>query len=152
MRTIEGEVNKLHLTNDDSVSLNDWFCSVVSQTDEYLGQHGFCRSGKSNSFYQITSDRTKGCLIVFRQSLDNTYDYKKYGINFICLTQNDTPDRSRITVNLLKQDMALSGLSFDIFNIDTTIVNNETPRAYFAKSIRPKLDRILSECRKFGII
>ncbi len=76
----------------------------------------------------------------------------KYGINFICLTRNDTPDRSRITVNLLKQDMALSGLSFDIFSIDTTIVINETPGAYFAKSIRPKLDRILSECMRFGII
>ncbi len=60
------------MTNDDSFSLNDWFFSVVAQTDGYLGQHGFLRSGKTNAFYKINSTRTKGCLIVFRQSVDNT--------------------------------------------------------------------------------
>ncbi len=146
------EVNNLIMTDDNSISLNDWFCSVVAQTGSYLGQHGFRRSGKTNSFYIINSDRTKGCLIVFRQSLDNTPEYKKFGINFICLTQNDTPDRSRITVNLLRQNTALNGLPIDVFQIDETLINNVTPGSYFAKSIRPKLDRILSECKAFGII
>ena len=69
------------MTNDDSFSLNDWFFSVVAKTDGYLGQHGFLRSGKTNAFYKINSARTKGCLIVFRQSVDNTPDYKKFGNN-----------------------------------------------------------------------
>ena len=139
------------MTNDDSFSLNDWFFSVVAQTDGYLGQHGFLRSGKTNAFYKINSDRTKGCLIVFRQSVDNTPDYKKFGINFVCLTQNDTPDRSRITVNLLRKSTELNGLPIDSFHIDETIVNNETPEEYFAKSICPKLERILTEWKNFGI-
>ena len=132
-----------------SISLKDYFSSVVDQTEAFLKGYGYQRSGKSHAFYKISADKTAGCLILFRLSFWNTPDIKQFGINHIYLTSRDITGYTvnpKITVGLLKRDSALDGLSRDVFRIDTLLAECESSTDWFQETIKPKLERIVREC------
>ena len=125
---------------------NRFFDSVIKEAELFLKKFGFKRSGKSFSFYNISADKTKGCLIVFRKSIYNTSYMTRFSINYVCAASAE----SNITLGSLKQSPELDGISFDVFSLDGSVCDNESSGEYFSKAIKPKLQRIINEFERFG--
>ena len=128
--------------------LRDFFGTVVDCAVHYLRAKGFRRSGRSASFWRINAERTKGCLIAFRRSIDSTPEDMRFGINYICTSAGelDGCPPSGVTIGLLKRHPAMNGLGPCVHDVDAVTATEVSPEVYFADNIRPELTRIVSEC------
>lgn len=73
------EIDKLYsLVNssnmENTMTIKEYYDEIVKLTEEYLEQYEFKRSGTTSVFYRYNDNKTKGWIIGFRKSLDNTSD------------------------------------------------------------------------------
>ena len=126
----------------------DFFSTVINLSASFLSCKGFKRSGSSYDFCKISPDRKSGKIIAFRRSRYNTPDQMRFCILCSLATDKDLSINCKyagktISVSFLKS--MVSGMTFDSYQIDDLLAESETPEDYFAKTVQPKLLRILRE-------
>ena len=66
---------------EEDMSIQEYYAKIVELSAQLIAQHGYKRSGNSGIFYRYNSNKSKGYLIGFRKSLDNTPDFCKFYIS-----------------------------------------------------------------------
>ncbi len=133
---------------EEDMTIKEYYAKIVELSAHLITQHGYKRSGNSGIFYRYNSDKSKGYLIGFRKSLDNTPDYCKFYILFgnVCIDElsNLGVCRSKVTLQDLKSILmnGYHALS-NSHKLDDNIVQTENTNDYFLNNISPELKSII---------
>ena len=130
-------------------NIKEYYEQIIELTAQLLKNYGYQRSGGLGVFYKYNSDKTKGYLIGFRKSLDNTHDFCIFNILYGCISIDELRNfgihSNKITLKDLKT-MIMNGYSITNHShkLDDFIISNETVNNYYRLNILPELEKILS--------
>ena len=146
-------MNKCEMTENmplEEVTIKEYYAKIVELSAQLIEKHGYKKSGKSAIFYKYNSDKSKGYLIGFRKSLDNTPDFCAFNILFGSVGIDELHGfgacRSKVSLQDLKS-MLMNGYSTLDYShkLDDIIVKNENVNNYFQLNILPELKKILDQ-------
>ena len=132
----------------EAVTVKEYYSKIVELSARLIVQHGYKRSGNSGIFYRYNLDKSKGYLIGFRKSLDNTPDFCKFYILFGSIDIGELSSLGVCSNKVNLQDlksMLMNGyhtLSYS-HKLDDYIVQTENINDYFLYNISPELKSII---------
>ena len=133
---------------EKDMTIQEYYAKIVELSARLIAQHGYKRSGNSGIFYRYNSDKSKGYLIGFRKSLDNTPDFCTFYILFgsVCIGElsNLGVYRSKVTLQDLKL-ILMNGYHklSNCHRLDDNIIQTENINDYFINNILPELKSII---------
>lgn len=138
-----------HKTTEE-ITLKEYYTEIVELSAQFIEKHSYQRSGKSGVFYKYNSDKSKGYLIGFRKSIDNTPDFCSFHILFgnVSIDEVSSLDTCRKKIRLQDlKSILMNGYSpLDYgHELDEWIVKNENVNDYFQHNILPELKKIFSQ-------
>ena len=132
---------------EEDMTIKEYYAKIVELSALLITQHGYKRSGNSGIFYRYNSDKSKGYLIGFRKSLDNTPDFCTFYILFgsVCIGElsNIGVCRSKVTLQDLKSILMNGYQLINCHKLDDNIVQTENINDYFINNISPELKSII---------
>ena len=135
---------------ENTMTIKEYYDEIVKLTEEYLEQYEFKRSGTTSVFYRYNDNKTKGWIIGFRKSLDNTSDWCRFVTKFGCLETKDLASygisHDRVRLKELKMYF-MDGYSMCdyIHDLDWLVVGIESVDIYFKNRILPELEKIIKQ-------
>ena len=135
---------------EEDMSIQEYYAKIVELSARLIAQHGYKRSGNSGIFYRYNSNKSKGYLIGFRKSLDNTPDFCTFYILFgsVCIGElsNLGVYRNNVTLQDLKSILmnGYHALS-NCHKLDDYIIQTENINDYFINNISNELKSIIKE-------
>ena len=134
---------------EEDMSIQEYYAKIVELSARLIAQHGYKRSGNSGIFYRYNSNKSKGYLIGFRKSLDNTPDYCTFYILFgsVCIGElsNLGVYRNNVTLQDLKSILMNGYALSNRHELDNHIIQTENINDYFIKNISNELKSIIKE-------
>ena len=134
---------------EEDMSIQEYYAKIVELSARLIAQHGYKRSGNSGIFYRYNSNKSKGYLIGFRKSLDNTPDYCTFYILFgsVCIGElsNLGVYRNHVTLQDLKSILMNGYALSNRHELDNHIIQTENINDYFIKNISNELKSIIKE-------
>ena len=136
------------LNIETTMNIKEYYNSIVNLSGSFLEKNSFKKSGSESVFYRYNVDKTKGWIIGFRKSLDNTSDWCRFIIKYGCLDTNDLAKygiyHDRVRVKDLKM-FFMNGYSLcdNIHELDWQVVENQDVDGYFKNNIEPELEKII---------
>ena len=132
---------------EEDMTIKEYYSKIVELSALLITQHGYKRSGNAGIFYRYNSDKSKGYLIGFRKSLDNTPDSRTFYILFgsVCIGElsNLGVCRSKVTLQDLKSILMNGYQLSNCHKLDDNIVQTENINDYFINNISPELKSII---------
>ncbi len=133
---------------DIAVNIKEYYEKIVELSARLIEKHGYKRSGKSGIFYKYNLDKSKGYLIGFRKSLDNTPDFCVFyvlsGSVGISELNNLGAFRNNINLQTLKS-IVMNGYSVSNYShkLDDFAVKCASASDYFQFNVLPELKSII---------
>ena len=132
------------------MTIKEFYAEIIDLSAQNIERQGFKRSGESALFYKYNSDKSKGWVIGFRKSIDNTPEYCKFIIKSGSLDVDDLHNygssRDKIRLEYLSV-MVMSGYSVTDYShvLDELVVETQDVNEYFRNSILPEIEKILKQ-------
>lgn len=134
----------------EEMTIKKYYEEIIELSAEFIEKHNYKRSGKSGIFYKYNSDKSKGWIIGFRKSRDNSSEYCKFWIKFGSVSTAELyrfgSYRDKVRLEDLKT-MVLDGYSAgdNCHILDDFVVEIEGVKEYYQFNILPELDKILKQ-------
>lgn len=132
------------------VTIKEYYAKILELSALLIEKHGYKRSGKSGIFYKYNSNKSKGSLIGFRKSLDNTPDFYAFHIAFGNVGIDDLCGfgtcRNKVSLQDLKSMLMNGHFTLSCSHkLDDYVVNAENASDYFHFNVLPELKKILNQ-------
>lgn len=133
---------------EEDMTIKEYYAKIVELSTPLITQHSYKRSGKSEIFYKYNSDKSRGYLIGFRKSIDNTPDSCIFYILFgsVCIGEFGNLGVCRSKINLQDLKSILMNGYHALSNshkLDDNIVRTVNINDYFLNNILPELKSII---------
>ena len=133
---------------EKDMTIQEYYAKIVELSARLIAHHGYKRSGNLGIFYRYNSNKSKGYLIGFRKSLDNTPDSCTFYILFgsVCTGELSSLGvyRNKVTLQDLKSILmnGYRALS-NCHKLDDNIIQTENINDYFINNISHELKSII---------
>lgn len=134
----------------EQMTVKEYYSALVELSAQFIEKHGFKRSGRSGIFYKYNADKSRGYLIGFRKSLENTPDFCVFRILFGIVSIDELHElgvhRDKINLQDLK-NVLMNGYSMESYGhrVDDFVVENDNVNDYFQFNILPELEKTVAQ-------
>ncbi len=135
----------------EGMTIKEYYAEIIELSSQFMAMHGFKRSGRSEIFYKYNADKSKGFIISFRKSLDNSPEFCKFFIKFGSLSIDELyrtgSCRDKIRFEDLKATIMHNGYSAcdSCHVLDPFIIEIQSVNDYYQSTILPELNKIVNQ-------